>query len=245
MGEGEWGISAFASQCDPERSIVENRDRPDQAADFRSQLLSAATHAPVRHHIGGRYRCAGREPGLVAQCHDPCTAVSLEPPGGRQSWPHTSVTVNSDEGLVQLPEKQSLALVRWMWCIGWIDSFPEPHGGHGFTCFRNQPAVDGAFSRKPCCWRWRRRRNIYGFRWSGCRLRKWHSMRRGTENTSPDRRKADDVREPDTVPVPHLHRLTHPHYSRPQRNRNRITKTTLLKFGRVTAPSNKYCASYL
>ncbi len=30
-----------------------------------------------------------------------------------------------------------------------------------------------------------------------------------------------------------------------RRNRNRITKTTLLKFGRVTAPSNKYCASYL
>src|SRR5207249_3299614 len=111
-----------------------------------------------------------------------------------------------------------------MWCIGWIDSFPEPNGGHGLTWFRNQPAVDGAFSRKPCCWRWRRRlgrrrRNIYGFWWSGCRLRKWHSMRRGTENTSPDRRKADDVREPDTVPVPHLHRLTHPHYSHPQKSK--------------------------
>ena len=33
MGEREWGISGVASQCDLERSIVESRDRPDQAAD--------------------------------------------------------------------------------------------------------------------------------------------------------------------------------------------------------------------
>ena len=169
-------VHALTSQRDRKSSIADNGHRLNEPTHGRPQLSCGAVTSPTRPHVSRRDRRAVGEPGVLPQCDDPGTAVRIELPRRCQAGTDTSMAIRSDQRLVELAEYQSLALVRRMGCVRWIDWVAEANGRDRFARFSDQRTVGGSGlgterrRRRSRRWRlWRRGNRTRGF-WRSVRL---------------------------------------------------------------------------
>jgi hypothetical protein len=173
MSERKERIRALARQRDREDSVVDGHDRLDEATDVGAQLGVFAIDGPGRANIGRRDRRAVGEAGVLPQRDHPRAPIGVEPPGRCQAGPHTSMTVDADQRLVQLAEQHSLALVRGTRSVRGIDSVAERYSQDRFARLGDHGTVVGV-----CLDPWNR-----------CRRRLWRRLRCGGRRTRDFRRR--------------------------------------------------------
>src|SRR5438034_3285942 len=188
-------VPALTPQRDRKGSAADESDRFDETTHVRPQLVSTAVSGPARPHVSRRERRAVGETGVLPQCDDPGTAVWVDLPRGWEAGTHTSMAIHSDQRVVELAEQQSLALVRRVGCVRWIDSVAEGNGRNRFTRFSDQRTVDGSGlgterrCRRKRHWRlWRGGNRTRGFQRPVRPSRDGHSRRADTRAAGPSHR---------------------------------------------------------